>query len=31
MFGWGTHWMIAFFILTMVFAFVLAKPMGVKI
>ena len=31
MFGWNTHWIIAFFILTMVFAFALAKPMGVKI
>ena len=31
MFGWKTHWLIAFFILTMVFAFALAKPMGVKI
>ena len=31
MFGWGTHWIIAFFILTMVFAFALAKPLGVKI
>ena len=31
MFGWNTHWMIAFFILTMVFAFALAKPLGVKI
>ena len=29
--GWHTHWLIAFFILTMVFAFALAKPMGVKI
>ena len=31
MFGWRTHWIIAFFILTMVFAFALAKPLGVKI
>lgn len=31
LFGWETHWIIAFFILTMVFAFALAKPMGVKI
>ena len=31
MFGWGTHWIIAFFILTMVFAFALQKPLGVKI
>jgi hypothetical protein len=31
MFGWHTHWIIAFFILTIVFAFALAKPMGVKI
>ena len=31
MFGWNTHWIIAFFILTMVFAFALAKPLGVKI
>jgi len=29
--GWEMHWIIAFFILTMVFAFALAKPMGVKI
>ena len=31
LFGWHTHWIIAFFILTMVFAFALAKPLGVKI
>ena len=31
LFGWSTHWIIAFFILTMVFAFALAKPLGVKI
>jgi hypothetical protein len=31
MLGWGTHWIIAFFILTMVFAFALQKPLGVKI
>ncbi|HUF75107.1 MAG TPA: hypothetical protein VMM35_02455 [Longimicrobiales bacterium] len=31
MFGWGTHWIIAFFILTMIFAFALQKPLGVKI
>jgi uncharacterized membrane protein (DUF106 family) len=31
MLGWETHWLIAFFILTMVFAFALAKPLGVKI
>jgi uncharacterized membrane protein (DUF106 family) len=30
-FGWDTHWMIAFFILTIVFAFVLQKPLGVTI
>lgn len=29
--GIGMHWIIAFFILTMIFAFALAKPMGVKI
>ncbi len=29
--GWEMHWIIAFFILTMVFAFALAKPLGVKI
>jgi hypothetical protein len=29
--GWETHWMVAFIILTMVFAYALAKPMGVKI
>jgi len=28
---WDMHWIIAFFILTMVFAFAFAKPMGVKI
>ncbi len=31
LFGWHTHWIIAFFILTVVFSFALAKPMGVKI
>jgi len=29
--GWETHWLIAFFILTMDFAFALLKPLGVKI
>lgn len=29
--GWDMHWLIAFFILTMVFAFVLQRPMGVKL
>lgn len=29
--GWRTHWIIAFFVLTTVFAFALAKPLGVKI
>jgi uncharacterized membrane protein (DUF106 family) len=29
--GFETHWIIHFFILTMVFAFALAKPLGVKI
>lgn len=29
--GWDTHWIIVFFILSTVFAFALAKPMGVKI
>ncbi len=29
--GWGTHWLIAFFILSIVFAFVLKKPFGVTI
>lgn len=29
--GWETHWLVVFFILTMVFTFVLAKPLGVKI
>lgn len=29
--GWEMHWIIAFFILTMVFAFALAKPLGIKI
>jgi len=29
--GIEMHWIIAFFILTMIFAFALAKPMGVKI
>ena len=31
MFGFNTHWIIAFFILSMVFMFALAKPLGVKI
>jgi uncharacterized membrane protein (DUF106 family) len=31
LFGIEMHWIIAFFILTMVFAFALAKPLGVKI
>lgn len=31
LFGWETHWIIAFFILTMVFAFGLQKPLKVKI
>ena len=31
LFGWHAHCIIAFFILTMVFAFALAKPLGVKI
>ena len=30
-FGWRTHWIIAFFILTIAFAFVLRTPMGVTI
>lgn len=30
-FGWRTHWIIAFFILTIVFAFLLRTPMGVTI
>ena len=29
--GWDMHWIIAFFLLTMIFAFALAKPLGVKI
>lgn len=29
--GFDMHWVIAFFILTMVFAFALAKPLGIKI
>ncbi len=29
--GWHTHWMVVFFILTIVFAFALRKPMGVTI
>ena len=29
--GWKMHWIIAFFLLTLVFAFALAKPLGVKI
>lgn len=29
--GWKMHWIIAFFILTMIFAFALAKPLGIKI
>jgi len=31
MFDRRRHWMIAFFILTMVFGFALAKPLDVKI
>ena len=30
-FGWRTHWLIAFFILTIAFAFLLRTPMGVTI
>lgn len=30
-FGLEMHWIIAFFILTMIFAFALAKPLGIKI
>lgn len=30
-FGWRTHWIIAFFILTIAFAFLLRNPMGVTI
>lgn len=30
-FGWRTHWLVAFFILTIVFAFLLRTPMGVTI
>lgn len=29
--GWEMHWIIAFFILTMIFAFALAKPLGINI
>lgn len=29
--GWKMHWIIAFFILTMIFAFALARPLGIKI
>lgn len=29
--GWEMHWIVAFFILTMVFAFLLQRPMGVKL
>lgn len=29
--GWKMHWIIAFFILTMIFAFALTKPLGIKI
>jgi len=29
--GWDTHWLIAFFILSMLFAFLLRKPLGVTI
>jgi uncharacterized membrane protein (DUF106 family) len=29
--GWNTHWMIAFFILSIAFAFLLRKPFGVTI
>ena len=31
MLGWSTHWIIHFFILTIVFAFLLRKPLGVTI
>jgi uncharacterized membrane protein (DUF106 family) len=31
MFGWETNWLIAFFILSMVFGFALRKPLGVTI
>ena len=31
MFGFSLHWMIWFFILSIVFAFALRKPMGVTI
>ena len=30
MFGWHTHWMIAFFLLSILFAFLLRKPLGVQ-
>jgi len=30
-FGWHTHWLVAFFAMTIVFAFLLRKPMGVTI
>ena len=29
--GWKTHWLVHFFILTIIFAFLLRKPMGVTI
>ena len=29
--GWNTHWLIAFFVLTMVFAFALQRPLNVKL
>ena len=31
LFGWNTHWMIAFFVLSLVIAFALKKPFGVVI
>ncbi len=31
LFGWGMHWIIPFFVLSLVFAFALRRPMGVEI
>jgi len=30
-FGWGVHWIIVFFVLTMILAFALQRPLKVSI
>ena len=30
-FGWNVNWLLAFFVLTMVFGFALKKPLGVEL